>query len=122
MSAPRWACGMELVQRVTRRKALWGVAIRAAGMLGLSGLAAGQGKTPAFRVVALAEKGGIHKPFVAAAKVWLGKLSSEKNFKVDHIADTEKINDAFLANYQLFIQLNYPRQDCRRKDSFTKTN
>jgi uncharacterized protein len=67
-----------------------------------------QGKAPSFHVVALAERGGIHKPFVNAAKVWLGKLASENNFTVDHIEDTEKINDAFLAKYSLFIQLNYP--------------
>ena len=61
-----------------------------------------------FRVLAIAERGGIHKPFVDAAKIWLDKLSSENNFAVDYIEDTEKIDDAFLAQYSLFIQLNYP--------------
>ena len=61
-----------------------------------------------FRVLALAERGGIHKPFVDAAKIWLDRLSSENNFTVDYIDDTEKIDDAFLAQYSLFIQLNYP--------------
>lgn len=65
-------------------------------------------KTPRFRVLALAEHGGIHKLFVDAAKIWLGKLADENNFAVDYIEDTAKINDAFLANYALFIQLNYP--------------
>ena len=65
-------------------------------------------KSPRFRVLALAEHGGIHKPFVDAAKVWLGKVADENNFAVDYIEDTAKINDAFLANYALFIQLNYP--------------
>ena len=64
--------------------------------------------SPRFRVLALAEHGGIHKPFVDAAKVWLGKLADENNFAVDYIEDTAKIDDAFLANYALFIQLNYP--------------
>ena len=59
-------------------------------------------------MIALAEHGGIHKPFVDAAKVWLGKLATENNFTVDYIEDTEKIDDAFLAKYNLFIQLNYP--------------
>jgi len=67
-----------------------------------------QDKKVRFRVLAIAEHGGIHKPFVDAAKVWLDKLSSENNFTVDYIEDTEKIDDAFLAQYSLFIQLNYP--------------
>ena len=65
----------------------------------LNDVAAAQGKTPSFHVIALAEHGGIHKPFVDAAKVWLGKLSSENGFSVDYIEDTQKIDDAFLALY-----------------------
>jgi uncharacterized protein len=70
--------------------------------------ATAQGKAPRFRVIAIAEHGGIHKPFVDAAKIWLGKLASQSNFTVDYIDDTKKIDDAFLAKYNLFIQLNYP--------------
>lgn len=69
---------------------------------------AAQSKTPRFHVIALAEHGGIHKPFVDAAKVWLGALASSENFAVDYIEDTQKIDDAFLAKYDLFLQLNYP--------------
>jgi type 1 glutamine amidotransferase len=67
-----------------------------------------QDHPPKFRVIAIAEKGGIHKPFVDAAKVWLQKEAAADNFAIDYIEDTEKINDAFLSQYQLFIQLNYP--------------
>jgi type 1 glutamine amidotransferase len=67
-----------------------------------------QSKRPRFHVIALAEHGGIHKPFVDAAKVWLGTLANGENFAVDYIEDTEKIDDAFLAKYDLFLQLNYP--------------
>jgi type 1 glutamine amidotransferase len=74
----------------------------------LQGVLAAQTKSPAFRVVAIAERGGIHQPFVDAAKVWLAKMASENNFTVDYIEDTDKIDDAFLAKYNLFIQLNYP--------------
>jgi type 1 glutamine amidotransferase len=73
-----------------------------------NGVVAAQDKTPRFRVLALAERGGIHKPFVDAAKIWLGKLAVENDFAVDYIEDTEKIDDAFLTKYNLFIQLNYP--------------
>jgi uncharacterized protein len=61
-----------------------------------------------FKVLAIAEAGGIHKPFVDAAKVWLQKEAQTYNFTVDYIEDTELINDSFLARYRLFIQLNYP--------------
>jgi type 1 glutamine amidotransferase len=74
----------------------------------LPGMARAEAKTPAFRAVALAEHAGIHKPFVDAARVWLGKLASENRFTVDYIEDTEKIDEAFLRRYALFIQLDYP--------------
>ena len=63
---------------------------------------------PRFKVIAIAEAGGIHKPFVDAAKLWLGKLAAAENFSVDYIQDTERIDDRFLSQYQAFIQLNYP--------------
>ena len=63
---------------------------------------------PRFRVIAIAEPGGIHAPFVGAAKIWLDRLAGENNFTVDYIQNTDKIDDAFLARYQVFIQLNYP--------------
>jgi uncharacterized protein len=53
--------------------------------------------TPNFRVVALAEGGGIHQPFVEAAKVWLNKLALENNFAVDYIQNTDKIDEASLS-------------------------
>ncbi len=62
-----------------------------------------------FRVVAIAEEGkGPHNDFVEAAKVQLQQLATENNFAVDYISNTDQINDAFLAKYKLFIQLNYP--------------
>src|ERR1700734_1632044 len=67
-----------------------------------------QDTRPRFKVVALAEAGGIHRPFVDAAKVWLHKLAEENAFSVDYIENSDKINDDFLSHYQLFIQLNYP--------------
>ncbi|MGE5644916.1 MAG: ThuA domain-containing protein [Acidobacteriota bacterium] len=61
-----------------------------------------------FRAVAIAERGGLHKPFVDAAKAWLAREGEAGGFTVDYIEDTAKIDDAFLAQYRLFIQLNYP--------------
>ena len=63
---------------------------------------------PKFRVLAIAEAGGIHKPFVDAAKVWLAKEAAADGFSIDYIENTDKIDGAFLARYHLFLQLNYP--------------
>lgn len=70
-------------------------------------VAQSQDSKPKFRVIALAEAGGIHKPFVDAAKIWLAKQAAANHFSIDYIQNTDKIDDAFLAHYQLFIQLNY---------------
>lgn len=67
-----------------------------------------QARKPRFKVVAMTEAGGVHAPFVAAAKIWLKQLANEQNFTVDYIDNAEPITEAFLTNYQLFIQLNYP--------------
>jgi YVTN family beta-propeller protein len=65
-------------------------------------------RPPKFRVVALAERGGDHQNFVDAAKLYLNKLAAENDFAVDYITGTERINEESLAQYKLFIQLNYP--------------
>jgi uncharacterized protein len=77
-------------------------------VLSSAGASMAQNSRPRFEVVALAEAGGIHRPFVDAAKVWLQKQSEEGAFSVDYIENTDKISDEFLSHYQLFIQLNYP--------------
>ncbi len=62
-----------------------------------------------FRVVAIAEDvKGSHNDFAQAAKVRLDKLGAEHGFAVDYISNPDQINDAFLAKYRLFIQLNHP--------------
>lgn len=67
-----------------------------------------QNSAPKFNVIALAEANSIHRPFVNAAKIWLEKQAAENNFSVDYIENTDKIDDAFLSHFQLFIQLDYP--------------
>jgi type 1 glutamine amidotransferase len=67
----------------------------------------GQSKSPKFKVIALYENGGHHLEYSKAAKIWLDKLAADNNFTIDYIQNTDKIDDAFLANYQLFIQLDY---------------
>jgi len=60
------------------------------------------------KVIVLAEHAGIHRPFVDTAIVWLEKLAAERNFEIDYIENATKINEDFLSQYQLFIQLDYP--------------
>ena len=46
---------------------------------------------------------------VLLVPVWAaGILAAENDFTVDYITGTERIDDESLAQYQLFIQLNYP--------------
>jgi type 1 glutamine amidotransferase len=86
-------------------RALWILALLSFVWIDTS---AAQDSKPKFNVVALAEHDGIHQPFVDAAKVWLQKLTTDNNFSVDYIQNTDKIDEAFLSHYQLFIQLDYP--------------
>lgn len=60
-----------------------------------------------FKALAIYENGGHHVAYSAAAKVWLNKLAADSNFTVDYITSPALINDSTLANYQLFIQLDY---------------
>jgi hypothetical protein len=94
-----------LVSDFRFRRFLWGVVALA---LIFTSASMAQRSKPKFKIIALAEAGGIHRPFVDAAKVWLQKLAAENNFSVDYIENTDKVNDAFLAQYQVFVQLNYP--------------
>jgi type 1 glutamine amidotransferase len=75
-----------------------------------------------FKALVLTEEGGQHEGFVKAALAWLDKLSGEKNFQYTVIHNTDPIDDAYLANYQVFIQLNYPPYmwTDKAKAAFTK--
>lgn len=64
-------------------------------------------KKPRFKVIALYENGGHHIDYSKRAKIWLDSLAAAENFSIDYIQNTDKIDDAFLANYQLFLQLDY---------------
>ncbi|MFA6247933.1 MAG: ThuA domain-containing protein [Mucilaginibacter sp.] len=70
-------------------------------------LAAEAQKIKPFKVLALYENGGHHVEYSKRAKVWLNQLAAQKGFTIDFIQNTDKIDDAFLSDYQLFIQLDY---------------
>ena len=74
----------------------------------INSAATAQNIQPRFKALAIAEIGGGHVLFTAAAKTWLNQLAADSNFTIDYITDTKPITKAYLANYQLFIQLNYP--------------
>jgi uncharacterized protein len=61
-----------------------------------------------FHALVLAERGDQHEAFVAAALPWLKETAAQEHFSVDVFENPDKFTKAFLAKYQLFIQLNYP--------------
>ena len=62
---------------------------------------------PRFKAVVLYENGGHHIAFSKEAKIWLDKLALDSNFAITYIQKTDTITDAFLSQYQLFIQLDF---------------
>ncbi|RFM25653.1 ThuA domain-containing protein [Deminuibacter soli] len=62
---------------------------------------------PRFRALAIAENGGHHVAFSAAARVWLNQLAKDSSFAIDFIQKPDVIDSAYLSKYQLFIQLDY---------------
>lgn len=77
---------------------------------------------PAMHVLVMAEAGGIHAPFVKAARVWLADLATKENFTLDYVENANKFNDDFLSHYQLILQLNFPPYTWSdtAKDAFKK--
>jgi len=65
-------------------------------------------KSPKFKALVLTERGGFHEGFVVAALDWLDTFSSENNFEYKVINHASEINAQVLAEYKVFIQLNYP--------------
>ncbi len=63
---------------------------------------------PGFKVLVLSENGGHHVLFTQAAQIWLNKLALDSNFSIEYIQSTAKIDDIFLDNFQVFVQLDFP--------------
>ncbi len=61
-----------------------------------------------FKVLVLTERGGLHEGFVVAALDWLEQFSKEKNFEYKVVNDAKNFTDDSLAEYQVFLQLNFP--------------
>jgi uncharacterized protein len=65
-------------------------------------------KNPAFKALVLTERGGQHEGFVAAALTWLNTFAVKENFEIKVINNVDEINEDFLSDYKVFIQLNFP--------------
>ncbi|WP_346319253.1 ThuA domain-containing protein [Chitinophaga sp. YIM B06452] len=74
----------------------------------LSGEIVQSARIPRFKALVLAEPGGHHIPYTSAAKPWLDQLAADSNFSIEYIQNTDLINEGFLKDFQLFIQLDYP--------------
>lgn len=60
------------------------------------------------KILVLTERGGQHGGFTDAGLKWLDTFSIENNFTYTEINNTDKINEEFLTDYCLIIQLDYP--------------
>lgn len=69
---------------------------------------AGQSKAPRFRALAVYENGGHHLAYSKVARPWLDQLAADSNFVIDYITNMDRVDSAYLAGYNLFIQLDYP--------------
>jgi len=67
-----------------------------------------QNDTNRFHALVLAERGDQHEAFVTAAMEWLKATAARDHFAMDVFENPNQFNKAFLAKYQVFIQLNYP--------------
>ena len=79
-------------------------------------------RTPAFHVLVLTERGGIHEGFVVAALDWLKGFSMEQHFEYTVINSADSLSETFLSHFQVFLQLNFPpyRWSDLSKASFVK--
>jgi type 1 glutamine amidotransferase len=65
-------------------------------------------KKPDFKALVLTERGGQHESFAKAALEWLDKYASDSNIELTVINNTEIIDEGYLSDFRVFIQLDYP--------------
>lgn len=76
--------------------------------MGCASFCYAQTKASRFKALVLAENGGHHILFSKAFRPWLDQLAADSSFSVDYIENPKAMDDTFLKQYQLFIQLDYP--------------
>ena len=78
-------------------------------------IARAQSPAPRFKVLVIAElrdprnasEDEIHRPYVEAAKTWLGKLAADSNFTVSYLESPNTITDTTLSTVDVIWQMNY---------------
>jgi len=60
------------------------------------------------KILVLTERGGQHGEFTDAGLKWLDEIAGELNFEFVEINNTEPINEEYLSQYDLIIQLDFP--------------
>ena len=60
-----------------------------------------------FLVLVLFENGGHHIEYSKRAMLWLNKLATDSNFRIDYVTNTDSMNEESLSDYRLIIQLDY---------------
>ena len=63
---------------------------------------------PKKKVLVLTERGGQHEGFVVAAMQWLDSVALVQGFELTTINRPDSITEAYLADYDVFLQLNFP--------------
>jgi len=90
-------------------KKLFTMALMLAALLSIGfAEAAGKAAKPKFKALVLTERGGQHGGFTDAALKWLDGFAEANDFACTEINNTARIDDDFLADYQLVIQLDFP--------------
>ncbi len=64
--------------------------------------------SPKFKVLVLTERGGQHGGFTDAALAWIDAFAKENNFEYTEINSASPITEDYLAQYKVFIQLDFP--------------
>jgi chitinase len=59
-------------------------------------------------MLVLTERGGQHGPFTDAGLRWLTEQQSELGFEMTEINDTRQIDEEFLSQFRVIVQLDYP--------------
>lgn len=59
-------------------------------------------------VLVLCENGGHHKPFTDAVLPWLQEVAPAEHLEITAIHDTNPLNEAYLASFDVVLQLDYP--------------
>jgi type 1 glutamine amidotransferase len=61
-----------------------------------------------YKALVLTERGGQHGGFTDAGLKWLAAKSKEMNFELTEINNTNAIDENYLKQFKVFIQLDYP--------------